>query len=649
MSRWRWATGLPAIALAVLLYVAAILYEPDFEPLLVVGVLILLPIGIYLSSMRQTPDPKPEDHPDSVRLAGPGRPDSEERKRWVQVQSQRASMLRKVVLAVFLTALGMFVQNHVRGSIDWGIFSQVKKTWNSVRGRESGTAEQSARKSDSKGLRWETQADWWESYLDYRTRKGDTLTRIGLANGLAPSEIGARNPAAKLRFKESLLKSTLNAEHNVKTAGEITLDAVALANEATPAEIAAGFSTVELAAGQSLMIPKERPYDPRQWVDWLLWALVGIAAYLLIEITRNVRDLVSGEGDFIRETNWYWTQLLTGPLIAFVIILLFTHIDVDLLAGDEAAVEVNLNRYPIDLLIVPAFLLGFYSRVAREVLDQITRAVFRSAWMAANGVYEVLIKGQEDDEVATEVIFETKPPTSVVWSSTAGTITSGGIFQPPTVEEPKQVYITAVAAGSGRAVTKAVTVVKHKFEIKALGNEAGILKPGQEQVLEMTPEPKQNPEKVSWELVDPPSGVSFVGQPAGPKVSIQVAATAVIGREFKVKAKYAGLSRMKSFTIAAAGVMQIKAKASGMDLKQGDEVAAGTKVDFEIAGLDDEQAKAAAWSADPASLLTFSTAQTGKQVSGTVGTPAAGGQELTVKAKHPEKGEATLKLGVKGQ
>lgn len=329
-----------------------------------------------------------------------------------------------------------------------------------------------------------------------------------------------------------------------------TIEAIARKLLITPAEVATRFATARLQEGQDLDIPAEPPYDPRQWFDWLLWAMVGVTAYLLIEIARNLRKVTQGEGDFLGETSWYWTQLITGPLIAFVILLLFTHMDFDLLTGEESStIEVNLRGYPIDLLIVPAFLLGFYCRVTRELLDQITRAIFRGAWRAAYGSFEVTIKGQTDNELSSSVMLLTDPPTVVVWSATAGTIDAGGVYQPPAVEEPTKVFVTAVAPSSGQAATREILVVKHKFEVMP-ENPDKKLPRGKPLKLNVQP-PVASPDdtKIEWAVVEPKGGAGVTLTPAGNQADVTADPALAADTTVTIQATYAKLSKKIDLTV----------------------------------------------------------------------------------------------------
>jgi cytoskeletal protein RodZ len=613
--------GFLALAAAVPLYVGSLLFSSEYEPLLIVAMLILFGMGLFRSTRAAAEAPNWED-PFTVRLNREGKQGSPERKHWLHIQTQRGRCIRQVLLFVLITALALFVENHVTGSIFYSPSKEaaaqateatptppeetalpagpsstetptspgesatpgespeqistpeetVTPEATSTPG-ETATPEQtttpgaSATPADSPvasptpersapenersveegPLTWVSHADRVDDGRPYAVRPGDNLARVARTKETVPSLLGAANPAAVLDA-DTPLKTSLNDQQVI----QITIEEASQRLQLTPALFASRFATTPLAGNQTLKIPADRPYDPRQWIDWMLWTLIGMTAALLLEVARYLRTVPDGEGDFLAETSWYWAQLATGPLIAFVILLLFVHIDVDLLTGDEAALEVNLREYPSDLLLVPAFLLGFYSRVTREVLDQLMRRVFGAAWRAANGDFEIVMKGQDvaDGEIpsSSPVNFETKPSMAgTLWNATDGTIDSMGVFKPPSVEKPTQVFVTAVAPGTNRSAVKSVTVVKHKFKIDATGNPDLVLQPGKDQPLTVQPAPPAA-DSVTWEIVPPVPGFSLTST-TGASNTLTVPATVTPNQTVNVKVTLAGLSRTISLRL----------------------------------------------------------------------------------------------------
>lgn len=611
--------------------------EPPFELLLVFGVILLLPTGVYLAAERGAAAFS-RDKLLEIRQTGSGKPGTETRQQWIRAQIQRARTVRLVVLAVLFSALALFIAGHVRGCVTgWG------------------------QDRSCRPLEWRTHDERLKGGNGYKTRQGETLAQAALANGISLEDLARTNGAVALKVPK-LLESALNPNLKLEPVRSITLEAAAQKLGLKPEEVARGFSMATLAPGQDLRIPVRSSADPLQWYDWFLWTLIGLAASLLVDIGRHFRKIFDGEGDFLGETTWYWAQLVNGPLVAFVILLLFTHIDLDLLTGEETAtVEVNLHRYPIDLLIVPAFLLGFYSRVARKVLDQIMQGVFNAAWRATYGDFEVMIRDHTgDDEIDSKVVFETQPPLIVAWSATDGEISPSGVFQPPRVDRPKQVFVTAVpAGGASRAVTKTITVVRHKFKIVSPDNQNLEIRPGQPFRLTIDPlPPSTETGTIVWDLVGPipPAEIQFEPK-SGPETKITIPSG--VTSPIKVKATFAGLTRDTQLNPTAAEtggagstgasgatgnsgsavITSINAKIGDKVLAEGETVPSGTELSFEALGFTEEQAQQIGWEAQPAGSITLSTSKG----------PAAVGKveakqeiQITVTAQHPAAGKASF-------
>jgi hypothetical protein len=139
--------------------------------------------------------------------------------------------------------------------------------------------------------------------------------------------------------------------------------------------------------------------DERAWLEWLLLGLIGVSAYLVwnVSIWYHRAD----EADFVAYRPWYRATAARGPIIALVILLALTNVSFQLAlpAGEENAVSSEVSRTDEDVaddatstfdfgvdfgtaseavLLVAAFLLGFYSRLAKELLARIARAIFGS-------------------------------------------------------------------------------------------------------------------------------------------------------------------------------------------------------------------------------------------------------------------------------
>jgi hypothetical protein len=790
-ARWvGWVfIGWILIILAFLLFLRALLDDDPVEPLFIFGVLLLLPVGVYLvAEGRQTAIPR--DELLNIRRDGPGTFGSDERKRWIEAQIQRARSIRTTVLAVIFGSLALYLSTHVDGTIRLDDAEEVQKDdaqgiTQNAKANDAGTQSagaqgagtqgtgiqgtgtqgagtqgtgtqgagiqdqglkeeecQGAQEEENKKLRWRTHAERLNT-TDAPTPKDATLAQIALKNGLTVAELAMANPAAQLEIREDLQsvvtegrklrkldfmkqeaatgaapaappgaapiappgaapvappggaptapaggapaappgaappgQSANQPEKPTDKPVVTTLESAARQLGITSEQVAVEFPVAVLVAGQQLRIPVRTSADPLQWYDWFLWALIGLAASLLIEIGRHTRLIFEGEGDFLGETPWYWAQLTTGPLIAFAILLMFTHIDLDLLTGDEAAaaVEVNLHRYPIDLLIVPAFLLGFYSRVAREILDQLMRAIFRSAWRAVYGgsEFKIAIRDRNgDDEIDSDskVVFETRPQTPVVWSASAGTINAAGVFEPPPFNgNPMEVFITAIpTAETNGVVARKFIVVKKRFEI--VPPKDRIIVPGQKAKLRInTSLPDEEKGNVTWRVVDNPAYT--IGGP-GVEVELDVPADRPVDESVKVEATYAGLSKTVELKVGAAAApvpgggpapaggnqpgpatppvtgskpaLTIRAALDAKPSDSGAQVPPGSKLSLEATGLTEEQAKAIDWTATPVGSLTFDPAK-GAKTTATVGSQVG---KVEIVAKHADASPGSFSLEVK--
>ena len=151
----------------------------------------------------------------------------------------------------------------------------------------------------------------------------------------------------------------------------------------------------------------------RRWLEWLLVSLVGVCAYLLGNVAFWYHR---PEAKFRAFTPWYRATAARGPIIALAILLALTNISFQaaLPAGEEvtgaaagagteevasgaeepapeAAVEegqeevaapasfnfgIDFGQASDEVLLVAAFLLGFFSRLQKELLTSIARFIF---------------------------------------------------------------------------------------------------------------------------------------------------------------------------------------------------------------------------------------------------------------------------------
>jgi hypothetical protein len=210
-------------------------------------------------------------------------------------------------------------------------------------------------------------------------------------------------------------------------------------------------------------------------LDWLLWSLAGTLVYLLVEagyhytaIQENAKKgslSFSYPVSFIEKTPWNLVTLVRGPIIAVVILFFFNAGALELTGptGDKAFSFVFSELdHPVTLLL--AFVLGFYSRVAREVLNGIVKTLFAKAWAEAYGDFK--IEPSDTKVVLGEtMVFKTTPATEVVWAASLGTIDATGKYTAP--KEPEhcgKAVITAVSTGT-QSLARSATVTLVPFEI----------------------------------------------------------------------------------------------------------------------------------------------------------------------------------------
>ena len=142
-------------------------------------------------------------------------------------------------------------------------------------------------------------------------------------------------------------------------------------------------------------------FPERVWFEWLLVSLMGVSAYLLWNIAIwNLRP----HADFVAYRSWYRAAAARGPVIAFVVLIALTNIDFRLSlpasqvseteearatveTADQPTEEastfdlgINFGEASENVLLVSAFILGFYSRLANDVLGRIARFIFKEIY-----------------------------------------------------------------------------------------------------------------------------------------------------------------------------------------------------------------------------------------------------------------------------
>jgi len=139
----------------------------------------------------------------------------------------------------------------------------------------------------------------------------------------------------------------------------------------------------------------------RVWLEWLLVSLIGVCAYLLWNVAIwHSRP----NADYIAFRPWYQATAARGPVIALVVMIALTNINFQVsipetqdTAGEEIAVVmeegehdttpqstldfgINFGEASDAVLLVSAFILGFYSRLANDVLGRIARFIFKDIY-----------------------------------------------------------------------------------------------------------------------------------------------------------------------------------------------------------------------------------------------------------------------------
>jgi hypothetical protein len=202
---------------------------------------------------------------------------------------------------------------------------------------------------------------------------------------------------------------------------------------------AVGWFLMHLGIPSSWTGPGEGVFSraPMLWLDWLLMGLVGVLLYVL---SSAAYWYIRNQGRYINFTPWYLSTIVKGPILAFVILLFLTKLQVKL-----SGIDIDLSKMDANLLVVAAFVLGFYSRVAREQLNQIVKALFGKAYSAAEEAFSI-VPARAPLVFGGSVQFRTSAAVDVTWLASAGQM-QDGLYTAPASTEAKSgqvVQITAV-------------------------------------------------------------------------------------------------------------------------------------------------------------------------------------------------------------
>lgn len=118
-----------------------------------------------------------------------------------------------------------------------------------------------------------------------------------------------------------------------------------------------------------------------RWIELCMWAFFGNLIFLLNEIKNEMETYYPQitknhkiEG-FIKPTPWYIVYFFRGPFIAMVILVAVSSLKLDVVG-----ISLNLKESAIEVSIVMAAILGYYSRVAAAQLEIITKNLLGNAW-----------------------------------------------------------------------------------------------------------------------------------------------------------------------------------------------------------------------------------------------------------------------------
>ena len=101
-------------------------------------------------------------------------------------------------------------------------------------------------------------------------------------------------------------------------------------------------------------------------------------------------------------------------------------------AATDFGVSVNFANFPDIVNLGIAFILGFYSRVARKQLDILAKYLFTRAWALAEMGYEISASSPDTILLGEAYTFKTEPKMDVVWTANIGNVgAESGIYTAP--------------------------------------------------------------------------------------------------------------------------------------------------------------------------------------------------------------------------
>lgn len=203
--------------------------------------------------------------------------------------------------------------------------------------------------------------------------------------------------------------------------------------------------------------------DWHEWIDWILFGFAGAMLYALVSVAHWYQRQAPRFRDF---TLWYLSTIIKGPILAFIILLFLTTVNIEV-----AGINVDFTELSETALLVAAFLLGFYNRVARETLNQITKSLFGKAYGQAEEQFSIT-PGTAQVVFAKTFSFKLSRATDVTWLASLGKIDDAGLYTAPAQGDFKSGQIEQITAVPKDAnIPRAIAVVTLRtFEIKGQKN-----------------------------------------------------------------------------------------------------------------------------------------------------------------------------------
>lgn len=154
-------------------------------------------------------------------------------------------------------------------------------------------------------------------------------------------------------------------------------------------------------------------------LSWLFAAIAGVSLYLMDILDNNYAKIKTDRNiDFLLYTNWYISTFLRGPIFAVVLLWILNFFSINL-GTSENDVGIGLNISKFDPLLKGglAFVLGFYSRMARKQMDIIAKTIFARAWVMAEENFSIIGPMGKTLLLKASHTFTTDPKVDVVWSA----------------------------------------------------------------------------------------------------------------------------------------------------------------------------------------------------------------------------------------